>query len=188
MRQPYRSRFRRSRFAVGPGRGTREEWPGATCWRPAVAPPLRGGRDHRRVVTRKLVLVQELTNLELDKVEEFLIVYHVRLVKGDDDIWNANLASQQHVLTRLRHRTICSGNHQDSTIDLSRTRDHVLDVVGVTRHIDMGVVTLIGLILHVRDRDCYTPSTLFRSVVNLVERTELNVRIPVSQGLGNSRC
>jgi len=59
------------------------------------------------------------------------------------------------VLPRLRHRTVRRRNHQDRSVHLRRARDHVLDVVRVTRTVHVRVVTGLGLILHVRrgDRD-----------------------------------
>ena len=54
---------------------------------------------------------------------------------------NVHLASQQNVLFGLRHRAVSSSNHQDCAVHLGGTGDHVLDVVGVTRAVDVSVVT-----------------------------------------------
>ena len=109
--------------------------------------------DDRRVVAGELVLVEELTHLHLDELEQLLVVDHVDLVERHDDLRHTDLTGEQHVLPGLRHRTISGRNHQDRTVDLGGARDHVLDVVGVTRHVDVGVVTVFRLVLHVRHVD-----------------------------------
>ena len=70
------------------------------------------------------------------------------------------------MLTSLSHRTVSGGNHEDCTVHLSSTGDHVLDVVGVTGGVHVCVVTLLGLVLHVGDVDGDTALTLFRCRVN----------------------
>ena len=77
------------------------------------------------------------------------------------------------MLARLRHRAVRGGYHQNGTIHLGGTGDHVLDVVAVAGHIHMGIVTLVGLIFHVGNVDGNTALFLFRCVVDRVERTEL---------------
>ena len=64
-------------------------------------------------------------------------------------IANANLASKQNVLAGLSHRAVSSGNHEDCAVHLCSTGDHVLDVVSVTRSINVSVVTLRRLVLDV---------------------------------------
>src|SRR5262249_41693135 len=51
--------------------------------------------------------------------------------------------------------TVGGRHHQNGAIHLRRTRDHVLDVVGVPRAVHVRVVALLGHVLHVRrvDRD-----------------------------------
>ncbi len=57
------------------------------------------------------------------------------------------------MFTGLRHRAVSSGDDEDRAIHLRRTGDHVLHEVSVAWAVDVSVVTLFGLILHVRDRD-----------------------------------
>ncbi len=113
---------------------------------------------------------EQLADLELDELQDLLVVDHVGLVQGDQDVGHADLAGQQHVLLGLRHRAVGGGHHQDRAVHLRRTGDHVLDVVGVTRGVDVGVVTLLRRVLDVRDVDGDTALTLFRRLVDLVER------------------
>ena len=62
--------------------------------------------------------------------------------------------------------SITSSNHDDSTVHESSTRDHILDVIGVTGTIDVGVVTGIGLILDMCSCDGDATLSLFGSFVN----------------------
>ena len=81
-----------------------------------------------------------------------------------------HLTGQKDVLARLRHRTVRGRNHQDRSVHLRRTRDHVLYVVRVTRAVHVGVVTVIRLVLHVGRRDRDPTLALLRSLVDIVER------------------
>ena len=142
----------------------------------------------RKVVARELVLGEQLADLELDELQDLLVVHHVGLVQGDDDVGDADLAGQEHVLLGLRHRAVGGGDHQDRAVHLRGTGDHVLDVVRVTGAVDVGVVTRLGLVLDVRDRDGDTALTLLRSLVDLVEgRGLVQVRVRVVQHLGDRR-
>src|SRR5437870_3213448 len=64
--------------------------------------------------------------------------------------------------------------------------DHVLDVVGVTRAVDVRVMALVGLVLDMRDRDGDAALALLGGVVDRVERAELRLTLQ-RQGLGDSR-
>ena len=136
----------------------------------------RGHAHDRRVVARELVLVEELTHLELDELEDLLVVDHVGLVERDHDRRHADLAGEQHVLTRLRHRAVGGGDHEDRAVHLRGTRDHVLDVVGVAGAVDVRVVPVRRLVLDVRDGDRDAARLLLRRLVDLVERREAVVR------------
>src|SRR6185437_4717590 len=78
-------------------------------------------------------------------------------------------------------------NHQDRAVHLRRTRDHVLDVVGVARAVDVSIVTVRRLVLYVRGRNRDTALTLLRSVVDRIERTEAVLRVVLRQHLRNRR-
>src|SRR6202453_5216984 len=148
----------------------------------------RGDANHRDVGAGELVLSEQLADLKLDELEDLLVVHHVRLVQRHHDVGDANLAGQQHVLTGLRHRTISGRDHEDGTVHLRRTRDHVLDVVRVTWAVHVRVVTLLGLVLDVRDRDRDAALLLLLRVVDLIEGGEgVNVRHLVVQHFGDRR-
>ena len=91
------------------------------------------------------------------------------LFRNTTKLRNANLARQQNVLLGLRHRTIGRRNHQNAAIHLRRAGDHVLDVVGVARAIDVRIVPVLGLVLDVRGRDRDAALPLFRSIINGVK-------------------
>ena len=132
----------------------------------------RRDADDRQVVARVLLARQQLADLELDELQDLLVVDHVGLVQRDDDVRDADLAGEQHVLTGLRHRAVGGGDHQDRAVHLGRAGDHVLDVVGVTGAVDVRVVPRLGLVLDVRDRDRDAALALLRRLVDLVERRE----------------
>ncbi|ETH90819.1 translation elongation factor Tu [Bordetella pertussis STO1-CHOC-0019] len=90
----------------------------------------------RRVIAREIVLAQQFADFHLHQLEQLRVINHVRLVQEHDDVRHANLARQQNVLARLRHRAVCGRHHQDRAVHLRSTRDHVLHVVSVTRAID----------------------------------------------------
>ena len=80
------------------------------------------------------------------------------------------------MLAGLGHGTVGGGHDQDRAVDLGGASDHVLYVVGVTRHVDVGVVTVRRLVLHVGDRDGDAALALFRGLVDLVEGREGGAR------------
>ena len=125
-----------------------------------------GHANNRSVVAVEALAGEQLANLDLDELEDFLVVDHVGLVQRDEQVRNTHLLGEQNVLTGLCHRTVSGGNHEDCTVHLCGTGDHVLDVVGVTGGVNVCIVTLVGLILHVGDVDGDTALTLFRSRVD----------------------
>ena len=78
------------------------------------------------------------------------------------------------MLAGLGHGTIGCSNHDDSTVHLGSTGNHVLNVVSVARAVNVSVVTVSCLVLYVSGVDCDTALFFLRSVVDLVER--LNFR------------
>ena len=92
------------------------------------------------------------------------------LVHENHDAGHLHLAGEENVLAGLGHRAVGRGYNENGAIHLSGAGDHVLDVVGVTRAINVSIVTSIGLVLHVRDRDRNATRPLFGSVVDRVER------------------
>ncbi len=128
-----------------------------------------GAADDRDVVTREVVLAQQLADLELDEVEQLRVVDHVDLVEEDDDVGDLDLAGEEDVLAGLGHRPVGRGDDEDRAVHLGGSGDHVLDVVGVARAVDVGVVAGVGLVLDVGDRDRDPALALLGRVVDRVE-------------------
>ena len=105
--------------------------------------------DDRNVVAGELVLRQQLAHLQLDQVEQLGVVHHVALVDEHHDVGHAYLAGEQDVLAGLRHRAVDRRHDQDGAVHLGGTGDHVLDVVGVARAVDMGIVPVLGAVFDV---------------------------------------
>jgi hypothetical protein len=129
----------------------------------------RGADDERDVIAREVVRGEQLPHLDLDELQELLVVDHVGLVEEHHDVRHADLAGEQDVLARLRHRAVRRRDDEDGAVHLGRARDHVLHVVGVTRAVDVRVVTVLRLVLDVRRGDRDPALLLLRSVVDLRE-------------------
>ena len=146
----------------------------------------RRAPNHRDVVPRKLVGGQQLAHLQLDQVQQLRVVNHVDLVHIHHQRRHPDLPRQQNVLARLRHRTVRRRHHQNGAIHLCRPGDHVLDVVGMTRAIDMRIVPVRRLVFDMRGRDRDPPRPLLRRLVDLVKRHK--GRTPrLRQDLGDRR-
>jgi hypothetical protein len=128
--------------------------------------------DHRDVVAREIVARQQLAHLELDQLQQLRVVDHVDLVHVHDQRRHPDLARQQDVLARLRHRAVRRRHHQDRAVHLRRTGDHVLHVVRVARAIDMRVMPVRRRVLDMRRRDRDPARLLLRRLVDLVVRRE----------------
>src|SRR3989338_3202612 len=127
--------------------------------------PQRRPPHHPNLLPPKLVLLQQLPDLQLHQVQNLRVVHHVHLVHEHHQKRHVHLPRQQHVLPRLRHRPVVRRHHPDGPVHLGRPRDHVLDVVGVPRTVDVLVVPLRRLVLHVRHRDRDPPPPPPRRIV-----------------------
>ena len=146
--------------------------------------------DDRQVVAVEFLGGENLAKLHLDQVDEvgILVGDHVALVEGHDNGRHTDLTGEQDVLVGLRHRAVGGGHDEDRAVHLGGTGDHVLDVVSVPGAVDVRVVTLLGLVLDVRDRDGDTALTLLRGLVDAVERGQfVQLRVLVVEHLGDRR-
>ena len=131
--------------------------------------------DDGELVARELVLAEQLADLHLDQLDELGVVDEVDLVHVDDDVRHVDLVGEQDVLAGLRHGAVVGAHDEDGGVHLGGAGDHVLDVVGVARAVDVRVVALLGLVLDVRGGDGDAALALFRRLVDHVERGELGV-------------
>ena len=130
---------------------------------------------------------QQLPNLQLHQVQKLRIVHHVHLVQEHHDVRNSHLPRQQNVLPRLRHRAVRRRYHQDRSVHLRRSRDHVLHVIRVTRTVHVRVVTVRRRVLHVRRRNRDPTLPLLRRIVDRIEAPEMHALVTLRQYL-RDRC
>ena len=86
------------------------------------------------------------------------------------------------MLASLRHWAVGRIHHEDCTVHLRSTGDHVLHIVSVTWAVDVSIVTIVGFIFHVRRRNRDTALTFFRGPVNFV------IGLEVTKIFGDRRC
>src|SRR5690606_12291579 len=86
----------------------------------------------------------------------------------------------------LRHRAVSGRAHQDRAVHLRGTGNHVLHVVGVTRAVNVRVVTVGRLVLDVRGIDGDAARLLFGRRVDLVVRLGLAAEL-LRQDRGDRR-
>src|SRR6185295_3595963 len=92
----------------------------------------------------------------------------VYFVHVDDNVRDADLASEQDVFASLGHWPVSCGHNQNCAIHLGGTGDHVFDIVCVAWAVDVRIVALVGLILDVGGVDGNTASFFFRGIIDLV--------------------
>ena len=129
--------------------------------------------DDRSIFAIIVIFVEKFAHLHFNELEHLFIFYLVAFVQENNQTRNVHLTSQEDVLTSLGHRTISSSNYDDSTVHLSSTSYHVLNVVGVSGAVYVSIVTVFCFILNVCS--VYSNTSLFflGSVVDLVERLHL---------------
>jgi hypothetical protein len=112
-----------------------------------------GATDDFGVLAVEFILGQQVADFLFDELEELLVIDEIDLVEEHHQVRHADLIGEEDVLPGLGHRTVSGRDDQDTAVHLGGTGDHVLDEVGVARAVDVRIVALVGLILHVGDRD-----------------------------------
>src|SRR5215510_3938394 len=143
----------------------------------ALKPLQRASSNDRDLVSWESIDRQQLSYLEFHKVQQLWIVYRVYLIHEHNHRRHSHLSRQQDVLSRLRHRPVSRRHYQYRPVHLRRTGDHVLDVVRVSRAINVRVMPVLRLVFNVRRRDRDSACFLFRCVVYRIERSKLYLRI-----------
>jgi hypothetical protein len=134
---------------------------------PAALNGAQGGTHHNGgVVTLEAVGGEQLAHLHLDELQHLLVLDSIHLVDEDDDALDTDLAGEEQVLPGLGHLTVAGGNDDNGTVHGRGTSDHVLDVIGVTRAVDVGVMPVVGGVLDVCGGDGDTTLALLRSLVD----------------------
>ena len=147
-----------------------------------------GTADDRNVVARELIGATAARGFpsQRDRAAPRSSTWSA-LVHEYNDIRNAYLTSKQDVLTGLRHRAVSSRNNQDRAVHLSSAGDHVLNIVGMARAVNVRIVTVLGLILNVSGVDRNAALSLFRRLID-VSRNRLILSLALeSQNLGDRR-
>ena len=75
------------------------------------------------------------------------------------------------MLAGLGHRAVGCGDNQNRAVHLGSTGDHVLDIVGMSGAVDVGIMAVVGFVLDVGGVDGDAALTFFRGVVDLVVTT-----------------
>ncbi len=119
------------------------------------------------VIAWEVVFVEQVTDFHLYEFEQFWVVNLVSFVHEYNDVRNAYLTGEQDVLTGLWHWAVCSRYNEDSTVHLSSTSDHVLNVVSMSWAVNVSIVSLISLILYVSSIDCDTTFSFFWSFIDV---------------------
>ena len=112
-----------------------------------------GTSDYRNIVSRETVCCKKFAHFHFNEFEKFFVVNLVAFVHEYDKIRNTDLAGKKDVFFCLRHRTVGCGNNDDCSVHLSGACDHVFDVVGVTRAVNVSIVTFFSFVFNVRSSD-----------------------------------
>ena len=72
------------------------------------------------------------------------------------------------MLASLGHRAVGRGDHEDRTVHLRGAGDHVLHIVGVSRAVNVSIVTIRSLVFNVGGVDGDTALFFFRSIVDFI--------------------
>jgi hypothetical protein len=126
----------------------------------------RRAHDDGRVVALEPVAREQFAHLHLHKLQHLLVLNRIDLVDEHDDLLHTDLAGEQQVLTSLRHLTVRGGYDNDGAVHIGCSRNHVLDVIGVTGAVDVCVVASVSRVLDVGCRDGNTALALFGRLVN----------------------
>ena len=81
------------------------------------------------------------------------------------------------MLASLRHRAVGGRDDENGAVHLRRAGNHVLDIVCMTRAVDVGIMALIGFIFDVSDINRNTALSLLRRLVDLIVGQKLSLTL-----------
>ncbi len=116
---------------------------------------------------------KEISHLALHEGDELLALHHVGLVEEDDDAGHAHLPREFQVFAGLGHDAVRRGHHQNRPVHLGGPGDHVLDEIGMSGTIHVGVGPGLRLVAHAGGVDADAAGALLGRLVDLVVRREL---------------
>ena len=90
------------------------------------------------------------------------------------------------MLSGLGHGSVGCCNDEDRAVHLSSAGNHVLNIVGVARAVNVRIVTVSGLILDVSGVNCDTTRLLFGCLVDFVVSHLLRFAFESRKGHGDS--
>ena len=128
----------------------------------------RGTFDDRNIVAGEFVRRKQISYFHFNEFQKFGIVKLIAFVQEHNDVRNAYLTSEQDVLTSLGHRTVGCRNNEDRAVHLSSARNHVLNVVGVSRAVNVCIVTAGRFVFYVRGVNCNSACFLFGCFIDFV--------------------
>ncbi len=146
-----------------------------------------GTHDDGCLVALETVAGKKLAHLHLDELQHLGVLDGIDLVDENDYLLDTDLTGEEQVLTCLGHLAIGSSDDNDGTVHVGSTCDHVLDVIGVTRAVDVGIVAVVGLVLDVGGGDGDTTLALLGGLVDGTVLEELGVAL-LGLTLGDGGC
>lgn len=114
------------------------------------------------------VFIQSFSDLSFDNLKHLKVFDKIHLVEEDDDRAHSDLSAQKDVFLCLRHRAIHCTDDQDAAVHLGCPCDHVLNVVDVTRTVDVSIVSQVGLVLYGCSIDGNASFLLLLGLVDIV--------------------
>src|SRR5690606_18873388 len=122
--------------------------------------------NYRNIVSIVLVERKQFPNFHFNQFKKLWIIYQIHFVHENYKSRNTYLTGKKDVLSGLWHWSISGSNYKNCTVHLGSASCHVLHVVSVTWTVNVCIVTVFGLILHVRRVDRDTSFFFFWSVVD----------------------
>src|ERR1035437_9219927 len=113
--------------------------------------------DNRSIVSIKLIEVKKIADFHFNEIKKFQIVNHIYFIHKYKHSRYVYLVSKKNMFTCLRHWAVISSHNQNSTGHLGSTCNHILDIVSMSRTVNVCIVTFSCLIFNVSSVNGNTP-------------------------------